>query len=98
MAGMDSEGISDILLESYPNPFSERITILFKLPGEDQVLIEVFDLTGKLIKTVFDKTVNGDQEYKVEFDGSKLPDGLYLYRMTTKSDVYLRKMMLIKDN
>ena len=81
----------------YPNPFTETTTIKFSMPEDDHVSIDVYDISGKLIETIFNSDVSAEQKYTVEFSGSTLPSGMYFYRMTTNSDVYSGKMMLLKE-
>jgi hypothetical protein len=66
------------------------------LPNDDHVVLEVFDMSGKRIHTLYEGEVNKQQEYKVQFDGTGLPSGLYIYRMTTNTEVYTGKMNLMK--
>jgi hypothetical protein len=86
-----------VILQNYPNPFSSKTTLLFIIPEDNRVKLNVYDLSGKLIQTLYDADVNKNQEYKVEFDGSALPTGIYIYKMTTTDNVYTGKMILSKE-
>ena len=87
----------DIFLLNYPNPFSSKTTILFLLPTDNKVKLEVYDLTGKLLETLFDGDVYKEQEYSVEFDGAPYTTGMYIYKLTTNNNVATGKMMLNKQ-
>ncbi len=57
--------------------------------------LKVFDLLGRVVVTL----VNGVQEagYKsVQFDGSSLPSGVYLYRLDAGGFVATKKLVLTK--
>jgi hypothetical protein len=88
---------NEAVVKNYPNPFSAKTNIVFTLPQNDKVRLEVYDLSGKLIQTLFNGDVSGEQEYKVEFDGSALTDGIYIYKMTTNDGVITGKMILNKE-
>jgi myo-inositol-hexaphosphate 3-phosphohydrolase len=88
---------NEAVVKNYPNPFSAKTNIVFILPQNDKVRLEVYDLSGKLIQTLFNGSVNENQEYKVEFDGSALSNGIYIYKMTTNGVVFTGKMILNKE-
>jgi hypothetical protein len=87
----------DIILKVYPNPFSSKATLMFEIPQNNHVNIEVYDLNGKLIQVLFNGDVAEKQEYNLEFDGSILSTGIYIYKMTTNEEVITGKMVLSKD-
>jgi hypothetical protein len=88
---------NETYIRNYPNPFSSKTTLLFILPQNDQVRLEVYDLASKLITTLYNGEVNSKQEYTVEFDGTSIPSGIYIYKMTTNEEVFTGKMILNKE-
>jgi flagellar hook assembly protein FlgD len=84
--------ISHVL--NYPNPFTTRTSFWFEHnhPGEDlQVKVEVFTVSGKLIKTL-SQTINtaGNRSSEVEWDGtdaygSRIGRGVYIYRLRVRA-------------
>lgn len=96
----ENQALPTILLQNYPNPFNPETSISFYLSEGDHVRITVYDIKGqKLLVLVNDYYNSG--KHTVFWDGKK-PDGryassgLYFYRMTTNSDNFLKKMILIK--
>ena len=83
-------------LKVYPNPFSERLNFEFVSPSDDRVRIDIFDLSGRLMETVFDNTVKAGVNYNAALVPDKLISGIYLYRMTMGSQVYHGKVILKK--
>lgn len=88
------------LSQNYPNPFNPITKINYSLPasGAQQtvsVQIKVFDILGNEIKTL----VNEEKPFgnhSVIFDGSRLPSGVYIYRIKSGSHTTARQMVLLK--
>jgi hypothetical protein len=88
------------LEQNYPNPFNPITTIKFTIPKETRVQILVFDITGRLVKTLLDKTLPAG-EHLITWDGtdengSKVSSGVYIYRMYSDNFISTKKMILAK--
>ena len=59
------------------------------------VELSIFDVTGKLIKTLVNKNQSAG-EYSVVFDGLNLPSAVYFYRIKSGRFEQSRKMILLK--
>ena len=68
-----------------PNPFTNNITLSFKVSQSGPVSLRVYDLSGKLVSTLFNGIAEKGIVQKANFDGSKLPAGIYISRMQTAS-------------
>lgn len=95
----DTMGIVDAInsnfeLKTYPNPTSGVSKIDFQAPQNGKMLIEVYDLMGRNVSTVFDQQVNKFQNYKLNFDGSNLPNGMYIYKITLDNITSNKKFMI----
>jgi hypothetical protein len=80
---------------NYPNPFYQTTSLVYSIPIKTKVTIMLLDPKGREITTL----VNQEQtagKYEVKFDGSKLPEGIYFYRMQAGKYSESRKMVLIK--
>ena len=83
------------LAQNFPNPFNPTTTINYAIPKSGNVTLKVYDILGKEVVTL----VNNHQEsgrYSLNFDGSKLASGMYIYKLTSGSFSQVRKMMLLK--
>jgi hypothetical protein len=80
-------------LKVYPNPFSDRLFLEFVSPVNEKVRIEIFDITGRKVETVFNSTVEAGVTYKAVFIPNKIIDGIYLYRMSMGEDVFNGKVV-----
>ncbi len=93
---VDLRIIKDFALEqNYPNPFNPTTTIGYELPNESNVTIKVYDILGKEVATL----VNGKEQagvHEVNFNGSGLGSGMYIYRMNAGNYTVTKKMILMK--
>jgi hypothetical protein len=88
------------LFANYPNPFNATTSISYALAAAGQVQLEIFDITGRMVKTLID----GNQEagsHNVIWDGLNdqgkvVASGTYFYRLKTKDDSFVKKMALLK--
>ena len=83
------------LSQNYPNPFNPSTIIRFSMPEESFVTIKVFNTLGEEITILINENIIAGN-YEVEFDASKLPSGIYLYRLRAGSFVETKKMVLMK--
>lgn len=83
------------LQQNYPNPFNPATNINFVLPTSGKVRLQVFDLQGRLVQTLVDKSVSAG-EHSIVFDASSLSSGMYLYRLETPYGTSSKTMTLIK--
>ena len=81
--------------QNYPNPFNPVTTITYSVPARQRVKITLYDLLGRKRKTIVDNSVSAG-EHVVEFDGSSLPSGVYLYRMEAGPFTQVKRMTLLK--
>lgn len=83
------------LKQNFPNPFCTTTEISFKLTEHCTVSLNIYDAQGKLIREEINSKMNpGD--YKVVFDGSNLPAGLYFYKLNIGGKNSTHKMILKK--
>jgi hypothetical protein len=80
---------------NYPNPFYQNTSIVYSIPLKAKVTIMLFDTWGREIATLVNEELIAGK-YEVKVDGSKLPEGIYFYRMQVGAYSKTRKMVLIK--
>ncbi len=68
------------LKQNYPNPFNPNTTINFDVKSAGHVTLEIFNSLGQRVRILTDKELSSGS-YKVNFDGSNLSSGIYLYRI-----------------
>ncbi len=83
------------LSQNYPNPFTGRSSLEFTLRRPGHVHIDLYDRTGKLVRTL----VNGPTtagSHRVQIDASGLAAGVYFYRMSAAGSVITRSTTVLK--
>ncbi len=83
------------LFQNYPNPFNPTSKIKFSLPKNLKVVIKVYDILGREVKTLINEFRTAGY-YEVLFDGTNFASGVYFYRIEAGSFVDAKKMVLIK--
>ena len=80
---------------NFPNPFRTTTTIRLEVDEAGPVTVSVYDINGREVATVLDAPLQPGT-HDVEFDGSSLTSGTYLYRVQTPRGGLSGTMTLIK--
>jgi hypothetical protein len=88
------------LHQNYPNPFNLSTTIIYELPEATDVTIEVFNVLGQKVTTLFDGRetagVHSISWEGTDESGTIVSSGVYLYRISTTGFTAEKKMVLMK--
>ncbi len=80
-------------MRCYPNPFIGSATIVLELSEPGYASVQVYDLSGRRIKTLLeDDMINGHISFV--FDGSGLPSGIYLVMLQTEEYTVSHRLVL----
>ncbi|MFQ5825014.1 MAG: FlgD immunoglobulin-like domain containing protein [bacterium] len=90
-----------ILNQNYPNPFNPITTIEFNLPTALPVYLRIYDVTGKLVKSLSQGQIWNAGFHSVSWDGtnengSKVGSGIYFYRINTQKHQESKRMILLE--
>ncbi len=80
---------------AYPNPFNPTTSIRFALKEAGTVEMAVYDVTGKLVRTLAEGFQSAGT-YDVRFEAGDLPSGLYVYRLVTEAGTASAPVVLLK--
>ena len=84
------------LEQNYPNPFNAETVISYQLTVNSEIELSIFNVLGQKVTTL----VNHRQEtgsYRVTWDASDFPSGLYFYKLeTNKRFIQTKKLILLK--
>ncbi len=89
-----------VLNQNFPNPFNPGTTLEFGLPQDGRVQISIFDVRGRLVRTLVDET-RSKGLHQVEWlgednTGRNVPSGIYVARMQFNTMVRMRSMTLVR--
>jgi len=83
------------LYAAFPNPFNQSTTISYSLPHPGNVSLQVYNLSGQRITTLFE----GNKQpgiHSTNLTANDLPSGLYFVRLKASDQVLTQKVMLIR--
>ncbi len=85
------------IYQNYPNPFNPSTKIRFDISGTSvtQTFLSVYDILGHEVATLVNEQLKPGT-YKVDFDGSNYPSGVYFYKLTAGEFSITQKMVLLK--
>ncbi len=87
------------LLSNVPNPFSVDTEIRYGLPGDSDVHVDVFDVTGRRVfSDVVRGVPRGWQSYVLDASGAggRLASGIYFVRVSTAQDTRTARITLLR--
>ncbi len=84
-----------VLNQNYPNPFNPTTKIEYSLPKGSHISLKVYDLLGREVVTLKNE-FQAAGKYSVEFDGSNLASGMYLYVLAADNFIVSRKMIMLQ--
>ena len=85
---------------NYPNPFNPVTTLRYDLPVSSDILIRIYDINGRVVKTIFSgykKAGHNTAVWDAKNDiGEPVSAGMYLYLIQTSEFRKTKKMLLLK--
>jgi hypothetical protein len=95
-AGIVANDDSNNTLSSFPNPTNGLSQAIFVTGQTERATLEVYDMNGRLVEGLFSGMAEAGVEYRIDFDGLRLPNGIYVYRLQTENEVIIDKFIVAK--
>jgi hypothetical protein len=83
------------LSQNYPNPFNPSTTLCFTIAKSGFVKLKIYNLLGEHVETLINEKRPAG-EFKIEWDASQYPSGLYFCRLQADGYEHVRKLILQK--
>ena len=83
-------------LKVYPNPFSDRLRFEFVATQDVNARIDMYDMSGRMVKTMFEQPVMSGASYEAEFKPETTVSGMYMYRLVMGDAVFNGKVVFRK--
>jgi hypothetical protein len=94
-------GATAVLGQNFPNPFNPSTTINFSLAAAGPVQLRVYDLSGRLVRTLVDEGKLAAGDHEAVWDGQDergraVSAGVYFYNLETEGYSQTRRMTMVK--
>jgi hypothetical protein len=83
------------LQQNYPNPFNPSTMINYSLPGSSRVILRIYDVLGREVRTLVDEKQNAGN-HSITFQAANLPSGVYFYRLQAGAYSETKKLLLLR--
>ncbi|MEO8513794.1 MAG: T9SS type A sorting domain-containing protein [Ignavibacteria bacterium] len=93
------------LKQNYPNPFNPKTTIPIFIYKSTHISVKIYDASGKFLETLLeeqknilylDNIIDYGYIYRLEWNASNFPSGVYYYEVVGDDFKESRKMVLVK--
>jgi hypothetical protein len=99
--GIQTPAVMTALFQNVPNPFNPTTQIRFDLARDAHVQLRIYDVAGRLVRTLVDeKRAAGGEQIVVwnglDDAGERVSSGVYFYRLETGDYTATRKLVVMK--
>jgi hypothetical protein len=96
----DNGTVVDPHISIHPNPFNPTTTVAFELAASEPVTVRVFDVSGRLVKTLADGPFAGGT-HQLQWNGydnrgTRVASGIYFIRIESRSYTATRRAVMLK--
>ena len=88
------------LHQNSPNPFNPSTVISFELPDRVHVTLSIYDVAGRLVRTVANEVMNVGHQERIwdgkDIAGREATSGVYFCCLTAGKQMISRKMVMLK--
>lgn len=89
------------LSQNFPNPFNPSTKIRFSIPKLENVNLNIYDIHGRLVRTIINNTSYNAGTYDVNWDGRNafgelVASGIYFSKLSAGKFTETKKMSLVK--
>ncbi len=93
--GIADNANNEFLFSVIPSFISSKAEIKFELQGEEQVSLDLFDISGKLVVSVFNEK-KSKGSHNLSIDMSEFPNGTYFFKIKTQLSETSQKVIVVK--
>jgi flagellar hook assembly protein FlgD len=88
------------LHQNVPNPFNPTTTIPFVIDTRQHVSLSIYDISGRLIRTLVDRTMDpgvyAEEWSGRDAKGNAVASGVYFYRLSAGNRILTRTAVFLK--
>jgi D-alanyl-D-alanine carboxypeptidase len=90
------EGTAATSLMAFPNPVRNQASLTFRVAQSGTATLRLYDVNGKLLKTLFNGTVQKGMLQNVTLRTNGLPAGVYISQLQTAQGIRQQKLVIAK--
>jgi hypothetical protein len=94
MAYANSNNTLETSAVLYPNPVNERSYFDFTINYDSNVKVELYNMNGQLVGTIYTNEAKADNNYSVTIEGATLSSGMYLLKLSTDREVINKTLVV----
>ncbi|MFN5294297.1 MAG: T9SS type A sorting domain-containing protein [Flavobacteriales bacterium] len=79
-----------------PNPMNNHSTISFTSTANGKLTLDVMDMTGRIVGSLFNNEVVAGQVYTADFDANRLATGIYMVRLSSGTAFEIERLQIQK--
>jgi len=87
----------NVSISAYPNPFMNTVIIEFTMEEDTDVTLEVYNMTGAKVASLYKGDVQANQTYSFDFDGiAHINQGTFIYVLRAGKTVKMGRLVMMK--
>lgn len=86
----------NVSVQSYPNPSNGSMTFALDIEQPVALTLEIHDLLGQRVATVFENARLGMGKHTFDYDGAHLAPGIYLYTLHSATSRMVSKIVIAR--
>jgi len=83
-------------LEISPNPVKDVTRIKFSFKIDSKAVLQIHDLSGKVVATPFRGAITANRDYEILFDRTGLPGSTYICKISTNDGRSYEKLVVVE--
>ena len=93
----NSKLLSGNNLSVYPNPASGNVSISFTTSVTSKTKLELYDMSGKLVKNLYEGVLSKNARQKLELQTESLPAGIYIVSLQTGNKIVSQSKLVVTN-
>lgn len=86
----------DITIKNFPNPFNPETNINITIPEAAETVVDIYNIKGEKLRSLHTAKLEAGTTLSLKLDGSDLPSGVLIIRVTAGKHRKSHKVMLMK--
>ena len=89
--------VSKLTITTYPNPFVDQLNFRFVSPVSGRATLEVYNLFGQKLQTVYDGLITAGRNQMVQFRTGTISNGVLIYKFMVNGKQLTGRLMHMKE-